>query len=65
MSGSSYCGSCLAGEYLSVVYMGCLCQEQQQVLELSNCLLKVDHLGKIKLGKRKDRKKAEKIPRAK
>lgn len=65
MSGSSYCGNCLAGEYLFVVYMGCLCQEQQQVLELSNCLLKVDHLGKIKLGKRKDRKKAEKLPRAK
>lgn len=65
MSGSSYCGNCLAGEYLSVVYMGCLCQEQQQVLEVSSYLLKVDHLGKIKLGKRKDRKKAEKLPRAK
>lgn len=43
--------------------MGWLCQEQEQVLELSSCLLKVDHLGKIKLeegsGQKESRKTSE------
>lgn len=40
--------------------MGCLCQEQQQVLQLSICLLKVDHLGKIKLEEGRGQKESRK-----
>jgi len=48
----------IAGQRLSVGSMGCVYQEQQQVLDLSSCLLKVDDLGKIKLEEWKGEKES-------